>query len=143
MPTLDYEKRFNYALQKKTVIATNSQNFYNGIKLHLITHLSSSKMKYGAFIRTTDTQLLELAHKENVKYNYESTNKNNNSVRKQLLVNRRRVLHCDNIINYQDTTLLSSNKKISLHRNKVIGGTQKTKTVILCSNRLLNLKVTW
>ena len=136
MPTLDYEKKFNYALQKKTVIATNSQNFYNGIKLHLITHLSSSKMKYGAFIRTTDTQLLELAH-------YESTNKNNNSVRKQLLVNRRRVLHCDNIIKYQDTTLLSSNKKISLHRNKVIGGTQKTKTVILCSNRLLNLKVTW
>jgi len=136
VPTLDYEKKFNYALQKKTVIATNSQNFYNGIKLHLITHLSSSKMKYGAFIRTTDTQLLELAH-------YESTNKNNNSVRKQLLVNRRRVLHCDNIIKYQDTTLLSSNKKISLHRNKVIGGTQKTKTVILCSNRLLNLKVTW
>jgi len=83
--------------------SNNSNSFYNGIKLHLITHLSACKKKYGAFVRTTDTQLLELAHKENVKLNYESTNKNNNSVRKQLLVNRRRAIHCDYITKYYET----------------------------------------
>jgi hypothetical protein len=77
-----------------------SSSFYNGIKLHLISHMSECKNKYGAFQRATDTQLSETSHKEIVKTNYESTNKNKHNVRKQMLINRKRVIHCEYLQNY-------------------------------------------
>jgi hypothetical protein len=83
--------------KEKDQSKTGDKQYFSGIKPHLVTHIPYFKTKFGAMNRTLDTQLLEKAHKDNVKINYEATNKNKSKVREQMLLNVKRIKHLQNI----------------------------------------------
>ena len=64
----------------------NSKTFYSGSKLHLLTHLPVYKFRFGAFKKTTDTELSDHSHLKYVKKVYEHTNKKKSEVEHQMLL---------------------------------------------------------
>jgi hypothetical protein len=76
------------------------KGFYNGSKLHIITHLPEFKLRFGAYRKTTDTELSEHSHLDYVKKAYNHTNKKNSEIPRQMLLQVKRITHCNNMNNY-------------------------------------------
>jgi hypothetical protein len=82
-----FTKQTNSSKKVKEVKVEHISEFFDGIKLHLISHYPYYKEFFGAYKRTMDTEISELSHKLTVKENYENTNKKQNQIQRQLLIN--------------------------------------------------------
>ena len=73
--------------------------FFEGIKLHLISHIPYYKLKFGADKRTMDTELSERYHKYCVKELFENTNKQYELLQANMLMTIRKKIYNEKINN--------------------------------------------